>query len=743
MKQLIQSIKEGNLTVAEVPAPLARAGGVLVRTRASLVSAGTERMVVDFAEKNLLQKARSRPDLVRQTMDKAKREGVLTTLEAVQNKLDQPMSLGYSCAGEVIDVGAGVTRFKIGDRVACAGGGYAVHAEVIAVPQNLVVPIAEHVTDDAAAFVTLGAIALQGIRLAEPKLGETVAVIGLGLLGQLTVQMLRAAGCRVVGIDLQSARAELALRSGAHAAVTSSEEFVIACQQYSGGHGADAVLITADTKSSQPLELAGEASRDKGVVVAVGAVGMTIPRKVFFEKELDFRISRSYGPGRYDTEYEEKGRDYPYGYVRWTEGRNLEAFVAMIAESQVDVASLISHRFPVDDAAQAYDLITGKRDEPFLGVVLTYPEAPSMNRKIVLHDSATQAAKFASGGQSHALAAVQLGVIGGGNFANATLLPAIKNVPEIKLVGIASGSGLSARSTADRFKFDYCTTETAQVFADPAVNTVAILTRHDLHARQVVAALAAGKHVFVEKPLCLTESELDEVVAAYSDAKPVEGHEATNNSSAPMVMVGFNRRFAPFVSELKKHLASVKEPLMMTYRVNAGFIPLDHWTQDEVLGGGRLRGEGCHFIDLLCSLASAKPRRVTTRVLPDANRYAQDNFQVTIEFADGTLGTVVYTANGDKGFPKEYLEVFGGGLAARMDDYRSLSIRQGTTRVDRAARLRQDKGHRAEWQAIAAHLTGKASAPISFDALVLSTRATLAAYRSLQSGEPEIVGASK
>lgn len=736
MKQLIQSIKEGNLTIAEVPAPLARAGGVLVRTRASLVSAGTERMVVDFAEKNLLQKARSRPDLVRQTMDKAKREGVLTTLEAVQNKLDQPMSLGYSCAGEVIDVGAGVTRFKIGDRVACAGGGYAVHAEVIAVPQNLVVPIAEHVADDAAAFVTLGAIALQGIRLAEPKLGETVAVIGLGLLGQLTVQMLRAAGCRVVGIDLQPARAELALRSGAHAAVTSSEEFVIACQAYSGGHGADAVLITADTKSSQPLELAGEASRDKGVVVAVGAVGMTIPRKVFFEKELDFRISRSYGPGRYDTEYEEKGRDYPYGYVRWTEGRNLEAFVQMIADNQVDVGSLISHRFGVDDAAQAYDLITGKRDEPFLGVVLTYPEAPSMNRKIVLRGG-TQTNDFTARGQTRALAGVQLGVIGGGNFANATLLPAIKNVPEIKLVGIASGSGLSARSTADRFKFDYCTTETAQLFADAAVNTIAILTRHDLHARQVVAALAAGKHVFVEKPLCLTETELDEVIAAYD----ASNNTTANGSSAPMVMVGFNRRFAPFVSELKKHLASVKEPLMMTYRVNAGFIPLNHWTQDEVLGGGRLRGEGCHFIDLLCFLAGQSPQRVTTRALPDANRYAQDNFQVTIEFADGSLGTVVYTANGDKGFPKEYLEVFGGGLAARMDDYRSLSIRQGTTRVDRTARLRQDKGHRAEWQEIAAHLTGKAPAPISFADLVLSTRATLAAYRSLLSGEPEFVEA--
>jgi predicted dehydrogenase/threonine dehydrogenase-like Zn-dependent dehydrogenase len=665
----------------------------------------------------------------------------LTTLDSVRNKLDQPMALGYSSAGEVIGVGAGVTRFKVGDRVACAGGGYAAHAEVASVPQNLVVPVPDGVEYEAAAFATLGAIALQGIRLAETRLGEVVGVIGLGLLGQLTVQMLKAAGCLVVGIDLQPTRAELATRSGADVAVTSPQEFIGACQRLSGGHGADAVLITADAKSSQPLELAGEAARDKGVVVAVGAVGMTIPRKIYFEKELDFRISRSYGPGRYDTEYEEKGQDYPYGYVRWTEGRNIGAFVQLLTDKKLDVSSLITHRFPVVDATKAYDLITGKTGEAFLGVLLTYDAEPSLGRKVVLRD--------ATGGPAHRshrsklggpLDEVRLGVIGGGNFANATLLPAIKGMPGVTTVAIASGSGLSARSTADRFKVEYCTTETSDVLKDESINVVAILTRHDLHAHQTIAALEAGKHVFVEKPLCLTEEELTSIMEARRRVEErsagAHGEVEGSSSAAPMLMVGFNRRFAPFVVELKEHLSRLREPLMLNCRANAGYIPPSHWTQDYVQGGGRLRGEGCHFIDLLIFLAGSVPRRVTTRALPDSNRYAQDNFQVTLEFENGSLGNITYVANGDKAFSKEFVEVFGGGLAARMDDYRTLALSSGATRVNRSARLRQDKGHRGEWQAIVDHLTGKATAPIAFEDIVTSTRATLAAHRSLLSGEP-------
>lgn len=730
MKQLLQHIRSGEAVVADVPAPRARAGMVLVQTAASLVSAGTERMVVDFAAKNLVQKARSRPDLVRQTVDKARREGILTTLEAVQNKLDQPMALGYSCAGTVIEVGPGVEQFKPGDYVACAGGGYATHAEIVRVPQNLVVPLAKGVAFDEAAFTTVGAIALQGIRLADPKLGEVVAVIGLGLLGQLTVQMLVANGCRVVGMDLQAQRADLARQLGAEITTTASDELQDACAQLTSGHGVDAVLITADTTSNQPVELAGVIARDKGVVVAVGAVGMTIPRKSYYEKEIDFRISRSYGPGRYDPTYEEQGLDYPYAYVRWTEQRNMQAFADLLAAGRLRVAPLITHRFPIEEAPAAYDLIASKTDSPSLGVILTYSASPDPSRTVRIVP-ASQAPTVTAA--NPALGRIGLGVVGAGNFANATLLPSLKGIEGLDLVGVAAGSGVSARTSADRFGFTYCTTDPNELLLDPAITTVAILTRHNLHARQVIDALVAGKHVFVEKPLCLTETELEAITTAHQAAVQ---RAANTGRPAPALMVGFNRRFAPFVRELRRQLRKVHEPVLLNYRVNAGYIPPEHWTHDPAQGGGRLLGEGCHFIDLLIDLAGSLLQRITTRALPDASRYNQDNLLVTLEFANGSIGTISYVANGDKSFGKECLEVFGGGLSARIDDYRSLTIRHGDTRIDRVARLRQDKGHRAECEAFVAHLRGKQTLPISFEALTTSTRATLAAAESLHSGAP-------
>ncbi|HEX5732549.1 MAG TPA: bi-domain-containing oxidoreductase [Blastocatellia bacterium] len=725
MKQVIQSFKTGELTVSDVPAPSARSGGVLVRNRASLVSAGTERMVVDFAEKNLLQKARSRPDLVRQTLDKAKREGVLATFDAVQNRLDKPMSLGYSSAGAVLDVGERASQFQINDRVACAGGGYAVHAEAVWVPKNLVIALPDEVDFESAAFTTLGAIALQGIRLSEVRLRDVAAVIGLGLLGQLAVQMLKAAGAVVIGMDIQPARAELARKLGADAVATDTDQMTALCEQFSSGHGADVVLITADTKSNQPLELAGHVARDKGTVVAVGSVGMTIPRKVYYEKELDFRISRSYGPGRYDHKYEEEGHDYPYGYVRWTEQRNMQAFVQLLAEGKVDVRPLVTHRFSIDDAPKAYEVITGKTGEPFLGVVLTYPDATALSRTVTLRPVTDAPAVKAD----H----VGLGVLGAGNFATATMLPALKDVKAINLVGVAASSGLSARAAADRFGFAYCTTDAREILNDSKINTVAILTRHNLHARQVIEALEARRHVFVEKPLCMNEEELQQIVSVYTRLREM------NPGQSQALMVGFNRRFAPFVVELKRHLERIGEPLMVNCRVNAGFIPLDHWTQDAAESGGRLIGEGCHFIDLLTYLTGDRARRVTTRALPDSGRYAQDNFHVTIEFAGGSIGTVTYVANGDKGFGKEFFEVFGGGLSASLDDYRTLFMRDGGKSFRQTARLRQDKGHKAEWQAFAAQITSGGAAPIAFDEIVHSMRLTFAARRSLQTGEPVII----
>lgn len=713
MKQIIQSVKTGELALVDVPPPSLGSRSILVRTHASLVSAGTERNMVSFAEKSLLDKARSRPDLVRQVIDKARRDGVLDTIDAVRNRLDQAMPLGYSAAGTVIDVGREVTEFRPGDRVACAGGGFAVHAQILSIPRNLALKLPDEVSFEHAAFTTLGAIALHGIRLAEVQLGEVVAVIGLGLLGQLTVQMLKAAGCVVVGTDLQPNRVELAKRLGCDRAATDPNELATHLATLSGGHGADAVLITADARSDQPVELAGELARDRGRVVAVGLVGTQLPRKVYFEKELDFRISRSYGPGRYDADYEEKGNDYPYGYVRWTENRNMQAFAQLMGSGAVNVDPLISHRFEIEDAERAYDLILGRTPEPFLGVVLNYSTEPETQKRITLTSAAAGAPERED--------EVRAGVLGAGLFANAVLIPAMARTEKVSLVGISSGGGVSARTAAKKFNFTWCGSSSEEMLDDPRINTVAILTRHHLHARQVVSALAAGKHVFVEKPLCLTHEELERIAASYDGSR--------------MLMVGYNRRFAPMIGAVRDALRGVREPLMLTYRVNAGFIPANHWTHDPEQGGGRLRGEGCHFIDLLIHLAGAKVERVTTKPLPDSGRYRQDNFQITLEFENGSLGTIVYASNGARSFGKESLEVFGGGLAARMDDYRTLHVQNGAKATRMNSRLRQDKGHRGEWQAIARHITEGARPPIDFEEIVHSTRATLAAHESLVTGK--------
>jgi predicted dehydrogenase len=687
-------------------------------------------MVVDFAEKNLLQKARARPDLVKQVLEKAGREGILTSLGAVRNRLQQPMALGYSCAGIVLDVASDVEDYKIGDRVAAAGGGHAMHAEVVAVPRNLVALLPETVDYDAAAFTTVGAIALQGIRLADVKLGETIAVIGLGLLGQLTIQLLRASGCTVIGVDLQQQRATLAQNLGATHTTSKFEEFVQICARETAGHGVDAVLITADTRSNQPVEMAGVIARRKGVVVAVGAVGMNIPRKVYYEKELDFRISTSYGPGRYDPLYEEQGIDYPFAYVRWTENRNMQAFIQQLAIGGVVLAPLISHRFAIEDGASAYDVILGKRKEPFLGVVLTYPETTAPVRRVDLRGK-KDAASLVSSRVSTTLDTIRLGVLGAGNYANATLLPVVKGIPEIALVGVSSAKGVTARTAADRFKFAYCTTDNKQILTDPQINTVALLTRHGLHASQVLEALAQGKHVFVEKPLCLTTAELDQIVVAQ--------RLASQTDSASTITVGFNRRFAPFVHELKRHLHSIAEPLAISIRANAGYIPLDHWVHDPKQGGGRLLGEACHFLDLLFFLAGSPASSVYTTVLPDNGKYCQDNFTVTVRFANGSSGTLWYVANGDRSLGKEFIEVFGGGLAARIDDFRTLEIRSAAKNIRRTAWLRQDKGHRAEWQALSAHLQGMTAPPIAFNEIVHSTRISLAAHESLLTNQPIIL----
>jgi predicted dehydrogenase/threonine dehydrogenase-like Zn-dependent dehydrogenase len=715
MKQVFQDARSAAISVEEVPAPKLLAGCVLVRTAASLVSAGTERASSEFAGKNMLQKARMRPDLVREVLSKVSRDGLAATVSAVRSRLDQPAALGYSSAGTVIAVGEGITDINPGDRVACAGAGHAVHAEFACIPRLLVAKIpSPEVTFDDAAFTTLGAVALHGLRNAEAKLGDIVAVIGLGLLGQLTVQILKAAGCCVLGMDISPARADLALRSGADAVSTSPSSFHDLCLQRSSGHGADAVLITAQTASNDPINLAGAVARSRAVVVAVGTVAMDIPRRPFYDKELDFRVSRSYGPGRYDSAYEQKGIDYPIGYVRWTETRNMDAFLQLLADRKLDLQPLITHRFPITRAHSAYDLITGKVEESFLGVLIQYPDDANQTQRIDLtHTEAP------SGDRATASAAsVRIGLLGAGGFAMSTLLPAIKRVGGVEMSIAGAANGSHARHAAAKFGFQSCTTDENEIIHHPDVNTVVIATRHHLHAPQVIAALNAGKHVFCEKPLCLSESELAEIAAAHAD------------HNASLLMVGFNRRFAPLAIRMKAFLREAREPLALHYRVNAGFLPSDHWLNDPEQGGGRILGEVCHFLDFLSFLVGAPPIEVETRALANSGRYSNDNVVCSLRFADGSLGVIQYLANGDKSYSKERIEVFGGSSVAVLEDFRKLKLVRGGRKKIMRSLLRQDKGHRGEWESFVAAIQAGAESPIPFPEIVGTMMATFALEES-------------
>lgn len=714
MKQLLQNVRDGKTEVVDVPVPSPKPGMVLVQTAASLVSAGTERMLVEFAEKSLLGKARSRPDLVRQVIDKARREGIISTVEAALNRLDQPLPLGYSSAGTIREIGSDVQGFKVGQRVACAGGGYAVHAEFASVPKNLVAPLPKNVDFESGAFGTMGSIAMHGLRLAQPQLGETVLVIGLGVLGLLSVNLAQAAGCRVFGVDLDPNRVALAKEIGAEAALRSEAEDAV--QTFTQGQGADVVLICADSDSSDPVELAGETARERGRVVAVGVVGMQIPRRIYFAKELEFIVSRSYGPGRYDHNYEEGGRDYPLGYVRWTAGRNLASFVNLLGDGKIDIAPLITHRFSIAEASAAYDLITGKKKADFLGVLLTYSQDETI---------AFEEARFQDLNPKPLPSAdqVNLGVVGAGGFANAVMLPTLKRIKNLNLVGIVSASGLSAQHAAKKYRFAYAASETRKLLEDPAINAIAVLTRHHLHTPQIIAGLQAGKHVFCEKPLAINAAQLDELKAELQ------------NPDLPILMPGFNRRFAPMALKLKSFISESPEPLAAHYRVNASYLPPEHWHHDLQQGGGRIISEACHFIDLLGWLVGQPPVSVRAVGLPDAGKYYEDNVFLNFEFPNGSVASLSYLANGDKSFSKERLEVFAGGRVAVLDDFRSLKmIHKGRRKIIRS-RLRQDKGHRAEWNAFVSAVIGDGIPPIPYRDMLAVTQAALTAVDALHSGE--------
>ncbi|HYO90667.1 MAG TPA: bi-domain-containing oxidoreductase [Pyrinomonadaceae bacterium] len=716
MKQILQNNKTGRLEVVDVPPPVVQRGRVLVRTARSLISAGTERMTVDQGKKSLLERARENPELVKQVLERAKNEGVLNTFNAVRSKLGSFTALGYSASGVVVAVGDDVTEFRAGDRVACAGVGYASHAEMLSVPKNLCVRLPGELGFDAGAFGTLGAIALQGVRLAEPTLGEAVVVIGLGLLGQLTVQLLKANGCRVFGIDLDAQKIELARSLGAEAGSLNDADAKRAVMEWSRGRGADAVLITAATSSNQPLELAGEISRLKGRVVAVGMVGLDIPRNLFFSRELSLRISMSYGPGRYDAEYEERGHDYPFAYVRWTEGRNIEAFLDLVSSGGVDVERLITHRFPVEDGEHAYRLISGETNEPYLGVLLEYDILRPVERRVEIAEKKGAASQNG----------VRIGMIGAGGYAQGMLLPHFQSAG-VEFESIATATGLTARSIGEKYGFHHAVADASDILADKNVNLVVIATRHDSHAELAAQALKGGKHVFVEKPLAMNDEELEAVIQAAQ-------------SSEGQLMVGFNRRFAPHARAAHDFFKERQNPLSISYRVNAGRIPLSHWIQDPQQGGRRIIGEVCHFIDFMHFLTGALTTRVYAEAVQGRNSEVpdEDNVFITVRLSDGSNGSIAYLSEGDKGLPKERVEIFGGGKSFVLDDFRAATLdRYGR---EEAMKLRgQDKGQR-DYVALACAVVREGlGAPIALGDLATTTRATFRILESLRTGLPVAV----
>ena len=714
MKQIVQNMKSGETQIVDIPVPIIQPGFLLIRTAASLVSAGTERMLVSFAEKNLLGKAQSRPDLMKQVVEKAKREGILTTLNAAFNRLDQPITLGYSSAGTVMQVGEGVDGFKPGDRVVCAGGSYAVHAEYALVPKNLAAHLPKEVKFESGAFATIGAIALNGIRLANPQVGEMSAVIGMGLLGLLTAQILTASGCDVIGMDINPERLAFAQKVGIRAETNKKikEKFI----QMTRGRGFDHVFICADTTSNEPVELAGEIARDRANIVAIGAVGMDIPRKQYYEKELTFKIARSYGPGRYDKTYEEIGSDYPIGHVRWTEGRNLEAIVGLLKQNKLEVASLITHRFPIEQAKEAYALITGKQNQNYLGVIITYPEVENQQteKNIITFSSKHISSKSKK---------LDVGVIGAGNYANAVFLPTIKKNPHINLLGIISAKGLNAQQSAKKFGFSYADSRIDTILKDEKINLITILTQHADHADLVRKGLQAGKHVYCEKPLAITTKQLENIIPLFQ------------KKNHPYLTVGFNRRFAPYSVQLKSFFTDRAEPIYAHYRVNAGFIPSSHWLHDPTKGGGRLIGEGCHFIDYMVFLVGQIPESVHTQALPDNGKYTRDNFVITMSFPDGSIGTISYLANGNKSVGKEYLEVFCGGKVGILDDFRKLQL-FGKTTIKKREYFKQDKGHTSAWDNFVNAVIKNTEAPIPYTELIGTAYVILACDQSMQTGKP-------
>ena len=748
MKQILQNLKNGKTELVEVPWPAMKDGHLLIQTSVSLVSAGTERMLVDFGKAGYLQKARQQPDKVKQVLDKIRTDGLMPTIETVRSKLEQPIPLGYCNVGRIMDAGFKFydLGFKKGDRVVSNGP----HAEVVCVPGNLCAKVPDEVSDEEATFTVVGAIGLQGVRLAQPTIGEYFVVTGLGLIGLLTVQILRANGCRVLGIDFDTAKCELARQFGADSVdIYKGEDPVDAAMVFSKSRGVDGVIITAATKSSEPVHQAAQMCRKRGRIVLVGVTGLELSRTDFYEKELSFQVSCSYGPGRYDPEYEEKGHDYPIGFVRWTEQRNFKAVLDLMATGKLDVKPLITHRFRFEEAEKAYGLISEDK-EPYIGIILNYdPQITQIAQK----DERTVRLKqsYDLSASSHGLPVI--GLIGAGNFTGQVLLPTLRKTGAWLKI-IASSGGVTGTHLGKKFGFEESTTDVERIFYDKEINTVFVTTRHNTHARFVMEALKVGKNVFVEKPLCLTMEELEEIELVAdahrwtqtffpdeSSGEKVSSltrtnafHEGKNSilpqntnqplddlTTQPILMVGFNRRFAPHVIKMKSLLESVRGPKSMVMTVNAGFIPVDHWTQDQELGGGRIIGEACHFIDLLRFLAGEE---ITDSHITRMTVESGDTVSIQLGFKDGSIGTIHYFANGNKRFPKESLEVFAGQKILQLDNFKKMRG-YGWKNFNKMNLWRQDKGYNNEIRSFIDTVRNGKPSPIPFEEILEVMKTTI------------------
>ncbi len=704
MKQIIQYQKTGEMKVDDLPVPVVREGWVLIKNRYSLISSGTEKTSVETAKASMLGKAKSRPDLVKQVLQNLKREGLLATYSKVKTRLDSYKELGYSCSGLVIE--SGTNEFKPGDRVACAGA-TANHSEYVLVPQNLCVKIPENVTFEEAAFTTLGSIAMQGIRQADVRIGECVAVIGMGLLGLITIQLAKLSGCRVIGLDVNESNFETAKKFGCDLCIISNDESLSAIEGFTKGIGTDAVIITAGTKSNEPVELALNMARKKSKVVIVGAVGMNIPRSPFYEKEIDLRISCSYGPGRYDVFYEEFGIDYPVGYVRWTENRNMQSILDLLSQKKLDFLNLLTHKIPVETGLKAYDIITGKTEEKYIGILIEYGNGSgSAAKKLELNN-------FKSNDDT-----VNVGFIGAGNFAQSYLIPPLIGYG-VNLIGVCTSVSVNSKSVGEKYKFKFCTSDYKEIIDNSEINTVFIATRHDSHGQFVIESLKAGKNVYVEKPLTINEHELNEI------------YKILGNENSPLLMVGFNRRFSESFVDIKNYFKNNTEPFVINYRVHAGYIPKTHWIQHPDQGG-RILGEGCHFIDTMQYVTGANPVNVFAKSIRSGNMNMvdYDNVSITIEFDDGSIGNLSYLANGDSSLPKEYCEIFSGGKTAIMNNFKFNQYYSNGKAAGK--KFNGEKGHKEEVVSFLNAAKGIGKPGISGNSIFLTTLVTLKALESLR-----------